>query len=493
MSKPKDFSVLPLGPRTKHTTIDRWLYHEIRKAILAGKLKPGSRLPSSRNIALQFLLARGTVVQSLTRLRAEGYIESKVGDGTYVRPRVPDKMLEASQSPVLRRTDLSRASLSTHGRRLCKFPFWNMWTNRLVPAFRVGQPGLADFPIDLWSRVAAKRMRKATLSLLTDGDPLGFRPLRVEIANYLGKARGIICTADEVVVTSGTQHSLDLIARLLLDRNDKVWMEDPGYIGASCLFRAHGADVVPVPVDEQGLICEMGRKKCERAKLAYVTPAHQWPLGVTMSLARRQELLKWAHEQDAWIIEDDYDGEFRFSGRPSAALRGMDGNECVIYSNGFNKVLFPALRIGYLVVPPRLIDSIAAAISVTQRYPPGLEQAILCEFISQGHLGQHVRRMREIYSDRLDLLIKCAKVELRGLMELSSTRAGLHTIGWLCKGITEDDARRAASARGLEVIRLSRLTSGRLMPPALVLGFASLDAPAIRRGVHDLAEALREV
>jgi GntR family transcriptional regulator/MocR family aminotransferase len=270
-------------------------------------------------------------------------------------------------------------------------------------------------------------------------------------------------------------------------------MEDPGYPAAVSLFQASGAKVVGVPVYETGLNCAAGRRKFKSAKLAYVTPNCQFPLGITMSLERRRELLHWAQSENAWIFEDDYDGEFGFSGRPLAALKSLDGAQCVIYSNSFNKVLFPTLRLGYLVVPPKLIDAVAAAKSIMDRFPPVVDQAILCDFISAGHLGQHIRRMREIYADRYNTLISCVRARLEGLMEISPKFTGLQTIGWLAKGIEDIDASRLAASRGIDSVPLSKLTINRSMPPAMVLGVAYADTQAIRSGVNELASVLCEL
>lgn len=276
MAKTEPFSELALGIRPHGVTLYRWLYDEIRRAIIEGRLKPGTRIPSSRSVSRQHQMSRGTVVSAFEQLGAEGYLESHVGSGSIVRRIIPDKLLEAKKRSLPARAEPSRAVLSSRGQRLACFPFPKVWSNRAAPAFRVGQPALSQFPIDLWSRVAGRRLRKATPSLLGNSDALGFRPLREEIAGYVGKTRGVKCTADEVVTTSGTQQSLDLVARLLLDDKDKVWMEDPCYPGAALLFRAQGAEIVPVPVDDQGLICSAGRRDGNPARLAHITPISAW-------------------------------------------------------------------------------------------------------------------------------------------------------------------------------------------------------------------------
>jgi GntR family transcriptional regulator / MocR family aminotransferase len=317
--------------------------------------------------------------------------------------------------------------------------------------------------------------------------------LRAAIASYVGLTRGIKCSANEVVVTSGTQQSLDLISRLLLDRCDRVWVEDPGYAAAPALLRAVGAEVVGVPVDAEGIQWSTAGKRHRSARMAYVTPGCQFPLGVTMSLPRRRALLDWAHRENAWIFEDDYDGAFRFSGRPLAALRSLDSGGHVIYSNTFNKVLFPSLRLAFLIVPSRLVDAVVAAKSVLERFPPVLDQAILCDFIVEGHLGQHMRRMRDLYASRLDCLIRSARTGLSGLLEISPLRGGLQVVGWLPPGVSDVEAWQVAGKHGVDSCPLSLLAIERTLRGGLVLGVASAGDRAIRRGVERLGQALREL
>jgi GntR family transcriptional regulator/MocR family aminotransferase len=486
-------SDLPLAARGADTTLFRWLYDEIRMAIVAGRLRPGTRLPSSRSIARKQNVARGTVVAAFEQLAAEGYIECVVGSGTFVKPALPEAMLEAKPLRAASQVDPSKAGLSSRGRRLAEQPFPKLTANRSAPTFRLDLPALDVFPIKTWSRIAARCLRRARSELLSHNHPLGFGPLRAAIASHVGLTRGIKCSADEVVITSGTQQSLDLIARLLLDSGDRVWVEDPGYAAVTALLRAVGADVVGVPVDAEGIQWSTGRKRHRSARMAYVTPGCQFPLGVTMSLPRRRALLDWAHRENAWIFEDDYDGAFRFSGRPLAALRSLDSGGHVIYSNTFNKVLFPSLRLAFLVVPPRLVDAVEAAKSVLERFPPVLDQAVLCDFITEGHMGQHMRRMRDLYASRLDCLVRSVRTGLTGLLEMSPLRGGLQVVGWLPPGMSDVEAWKAAGEHGVDSCPLSLLSIERTLPGGLVLGVASAGDRAIRRGVERLGQALREL
>jgi GntR family transcriptional regulator/MocR family aminotransferase len=297
-----------------------------------------------------------------------------------------------------------------------------------------------------------------------------------------------------VLIISGVQQALDRAAHLLLDPGDPVWMEEPGYPGAAVVFRAVGAKIRPVPVDSEGLNLEAGVRRWPRPhpRLVYVTPAHQFPLGVTMSLRRRLSLLEWARRSRTIIFEDDYDSEYRYSGRPIPALQGLDRSAAVIFAGSFTDVLFPALRLAYLVVPSDMVDIFAAAESVSTHHPPLIDQAILCDFIREGHFARHVRRMRELYAERLSALVESAQSRLAGLLEIPSIEAGLRTVGWLQEGISAERAAQAAAKHDVEVVPLSRYAWGRVRRDGLVLGFAAVDERQIRRGVEQLARALEK-
>lgn len=483
---------LVLASRAAGATLLRWLYDEIRRAIVDGRLPPGARLPSTRSVARQYRVARGTVVTAFEHLVAEGYIEGSVGSGSFVRrmtalsPPGP-----AADRPRVRALILTPA-LSARGRRLVSHPF-PLRTGAQTHTFRLDTAGLDHFPLKTWSRISLRCLRGAVPHLLAHGNTLGFPPLRAAIAQYVGLTRGVQCTAEQVVITSGTQSSLDLIARLVLDPRDRVWVEDPCYTAVSSLLRGAEVEVVGIPVDDFGLDCEIGRRRARMAKLACVTPGCHFPLGMALSLQRRLALLEWAREAGAWIFEDDYDSQLGFSGRPLAALQSLDRNGCVIYSNSFSKMLFPSLRLGFLIVPQTLLGAVAAARSVLQRFPAVLEQAVLAEFISAGHMEQHMRRMRDLYTERHDALVSIAQRELADVLRLSPVTAGLQTVGWLAEGIPESEASRQSAEQGIMALPLSSLTVERSMPPALVLGAAATDIPAIRRGVEQLGVILRRL
>jgi GntR family transcriptional regulator/MocR family aminotransferase len=449
------------------------------------------RLPATRDLADQYALSRGPVVNAFEQLKAEGYLDGSMGSGTYVSKILPDDLLQMRRAAVRPRPPAHRhdrrGRVSDHARRVQAFPGIVAGPIR---AFRANLPALDVFPLSTWRQLAARRLRHGATNLLVGCDPTGYRPLRDAVADYLSASRGVRCTPEQVVIVSGVQEALDLAARLLLNPGDEVCMEDPGYPGAVCVFEAYGAKICAVRLDDHG--ADVGDLRGTRARLVYVTPAHQFPLGMTMSLPRRLELLEWARKSRAFIFEDDYDSEYRYAGRPVPALQGLDRSEVVLFAGSFSKVLFPSLRLGYLVVPPDLVGYVAAMKSATTRHAPLLEQAVLCDFIVDGHFGRHLRRMREIYSQRLSVLLEGARSRLAGLLEVSAVQAGLQTVGWLRAGLDGESVAQAASARGVEVLPLRRYCRDAAVPDGLLLGFAAVDARELRRAVHDFAAVLEE-
>ncbi|UXI66544.1 PLP-dependent aminotransferase family protein [Tahibacter amnicola] len=472
-------------PRPVGVPAYRWLYDTVKQQILDGRLTPGARLPGTRDIAAHYGLSRGTIVSAFEQLTQEGYLEGSVGSGTYVSKSLPQEPLNAERAGDSVETLAQRRNLSPYARQVK--PFFHL-DPRAPRSFRPHLPAMDLFPIGQWAQIAARRIRSYTVTQMVGCDAMGYGPLREAIANYLRTARGVRCEAHQVVIVSGTQEALDIISRLYLNANDRVAMEDPGYPGAARVFESHGAQVCPIPVDEDGMAFTPALLR--GARLAYVTPAHQFPTGVAMSLSRRLDLLEWARTNHALVFEDDYDSEYRYSGRPIPALQGLDRHGVVIHAASFSKVLFPSLRLGYFVVPPDMVDQVAAAKGVTMRHAPLLEQLVLAEFIAEGHFARHIRRMRDVYSERLGILAENARSHLSGLLDLSTIEAGLQTIGWLRPGLAEADACAAAQARGIEVTPLGRYTRGPVRRNGLMLGFAAIDANEIRRGTIELAMAL---
>src|SRR5215469_6524169 len=417
MAKRKTAFELTLPARDGQTPAYRWLYDAVRSGILGGQLRPGARLPATRDFAKRYELSRGTIISAFEQLKSEGYVQGSVGSGTYVSRVLPDELLQVGRQPgePSRATGKPLRLISGYGRRVRPFPNFKARPSR---AFRANLPALELFPITLWAQIMSRRIRRASMSLLLACDAMGYRPLREAIAEYLNSSRGVNCAPEQIAIVSGVQEALDLVARLFLDPGDRVCMENPGYTGAAMVFEAVGAEIAAAGVDDQGM--RLGGRSMRGARLVYVTPGHQFPLGISMSLVRRLELLEWARKSGALIFEDDYDSEYRYSGRPLPALQGLDRDGVVLLAGSFSKVLFPSLRLGYLVIPSDLTPHFAASLSVTTRHAPLLEQAVLCEFIREGHFGRHLRRMREVYAERLSILLESAKQRLAGLLKIST-------------------------------------------------------------------------
>jgi GntR family transcriptional regulator/MocR family aminotransferase len=482
---------LALPPRPAGATLQRWLYESIRDAILDRRLAPGSRLPATRELGVQHGLSRGTVLAVFDQLAAEGYLVGRTGCGSFVAPDLPEGEVAPfpPEVPAARRVPAAR--LSERGRLLARSYFPILGDGQVAAAFRASQPDLAAFPFELWTRISARRSRLADRSVLAAGDALGHRPLREAIAEHLRSARGLACTADRIAIVGSVQQAVDLCARLLLDPGDQAWLEDPGYAGARLVFEAAGAAIIPVPVDAKGLNVDLGRLRAPMARLAYVTAGRQAPLGMPLALDRRLALLAWADAADATVIEDDYDSEYRFTGSPLAALKSLDASDRVVYAGTFTKFLFPSLRLAYAVLPERLVEPFAAALAVTSRHAPVLPQAVLSDFMAEGHFGRHVRRMRLLYADRAEAFSRSMERHLAGLLEIPPITGGLDTPALLAGDLDDAEVTRLAAEAGVETRAFSTYTLSRRPPSGLVLGFAAVDAKAIEAGARTLARVIR--
>ncbi len=481
------FTSLHLDAR-RSAPLHRQLYAEIRGAVLSGRLAAGARLPSTRSLAADLGVSRNTVAAAFDQLMAEGYLEGKVGSGTFVT----DLGAKASGGAAPHSGRRDAALLSARGRMLAQSraaPSTEVATAR---AFRPGVPALDAFPRELWARLSARVARRARAEVLSYGNPAGYFPLRQAIADYLRAARGVRCSVEQVIVTAGSQQALDLSARVLLDAGDTAWVEDPGYLGVRGAFGAAGVNCAAVAVDEEGLSVAEGEAHAPEARLAYVSPSHQYPMGMTMSLGRRMALLEWARRRRAWIVEDDYDSEFRYAGRPLASLQGLDTADRVIYTGTFSKVLFPALRLGYMVVPQAVADAFASARALADRQSQGLEQSVVAQFLSEGHFARHVRRMRALYAARQEALVSEGRRELAGLMQIPPADAGMHLLGWLPAKTSDTAAARAVAAAGVVAPPISLYAARQRPRPGLILGYACVNSRQIREGVRKLAIALHQ-
>lgn len=480
------------GPLTER------LYRGLRRAILDGRLAPGARLPSTRALSADLDLSRNVVVRAFEHLLAEGYVEGRAGSGTFVSRGLPDAVpARRSRAPAIALRGRARTALSAHAERvnaIAPLPAPGARIRSgLTCDFRYGLPAVQDFPQSLWARLMARRARSVSVRTLGYGRSLGFGPLREAVADYVRRARGVNATADRVVIVNGAQQAFDLIARLFIDPGDRVVVEEPGYQAARQAFLAAGARLVPVPVDTSGIdVSRLPRR--DRVRLAYVTPSHQFPLGGILPLARRLELLRWAESVGAHVVEDDYDSEFRYAGNPVEAVQGLDLTGRVLYVGTFSKVLYPSLRIGYLVVPEPLIGPVAAQKFLIDGHAPTFEQEVLTDFITAGHFERHLRRSRARNAARRAALLAALDDALGDEATVSGEHAGLHVVLWP-RGLQStqlDAVQRLALDRGVGVYPVSPYY---LRPPrraGLMLGYACLTEQEIREGVAVLAEALRE-
>jgi GntR family transcriptional regulator/MocR family aminotransferase len=469
------------------------LYTHIRAAILSGELTRGTKLPSTRALAEELNISRNTVLNAYRQLLAEGYLEGKEGSGTFVAHVLPELLLAAPrpasrtpQGEQCRRAESSQPVFSERAKAqiLASHPPSD---GTLPRPFVPEAPALDAFPYQLWSRLVVRQARRMPVNNFTYQDSAGYRPLREAIVAHITVSRQVHCTPEQVMIVSGSQGALDLAARMLIDPGDPVWLEDPGYSGARGAFLGAGAHVIPVPVDQEGLVVEIGIERAPDARLVYLTPSHQFPLGVTMSLARRLALLDWAKRANAYIIEDDYDSEFRFETRPLATLQGLDDSNRVIYVGTFSKVLFPSLRIGYMILPPALVDSFQKVRRMIDIHSPMLEQAVLADFMIEGHFTRHLRRMRTLYAERRSALLEAAR-ELP--LEIVSAEAGIHCIGWLPDGIDDLAVAKKAIEYDLNLTTISSFSMELLPRKGLLLGYGGFHVQEIQEGVQRLGALL---
>jgi GntR family transcriptional regulator/MocR family aminotransferase len=479
--------------RRRDAPLYRQIYGRIRLMILNGQLRGGMRLPSTRELADSLRLSRSTVQNAFDQLLAEGYLEGRIGSGTYVVELPAAQQRQQTGNSAQSADRAKNRAISGRGRDFVTTERSLSGQTTAAPssAFRIGLPALDRFPRGVWGRLLGGRWREGGDALLGYLEPSGYRPLREAIAGYLGAARGIHCSPDQVVIVAGSQQALDLAARVLLNPGDSVWIEDPGYLGARGALQAAGADLIPIPVDSDGLDIVEAVRKAPQARLAYVSPSHQFPLGATLSLPRRLRLLEWASQNNAWVLEDDYDSEYRFRGRPLAALQNLDSDGRVIYVGTFSKTLFPALRLGYVIPPRELVEVFSAARHIADRHSSGLEQGTLTDFITQGHFSRHVRRMRKLYAARQAMLLESAQNELDGLLELRRADTGMHLVGWLPAGVDDRLAARKAAEFQVDVLPLSRYSLAPLERGGLLLGYGAVKEEDIRPAVRRLAQALR--
>jgi GntR family transcriptional regulator/MocR family aminotransferase len=483
-------------------TLYQQVYQALREAILTGHLAAGVRLPSTRVLARELGVSRNTVLLAYNQLLAEGYVVGQVGSGTYVAATLPDTSLATVATVTTTRParEVTPPRLSRYGQRVradSPLPPPGALTPHAAVRydFRYGLPEVADFPHEIWRRLLVRCTRGVSPGALHYGPPAGYPPLREAIAAYLQRARAVVCDPEQVVVVNGSQQALDLAARVLLDPGDSVVIEEPHYQGARQVFLAAGARLVTAPVDAEGLDVHTLPPEAATARLAYVTPSHQFPTGAIMSLSRRLALLQWAETTGAYILEDDYDSEYRYAGRPVEAVQGLDRSGRVIYVGTFSKVLFPALRLGYLVLPPPLVQPFTAVKWLTDRHTSTFEQEVLHDFICEGHFERHLRRGRTRNAARRAALLAALQTHLGARVEVTGANAGMHLVVWL-RDVAPERLHTVIDHAAQAGVGLYSVTPYYLTPPrraGLLLGYAALNADDIDRGIQRLASILQRL
>ncbi len=478
---PSDMLVLD---RDASVPMHRQLYEKLRADILAGHLKADTRLPPTRLMAEDLGVSRNTVITTYDTLLAEGYLESRSGSGTWVATLPADAVTARN---VVGRTDAP--SLSTRGNRMANQP-----RDRTIPghiAFHPGYPEIKGFPFSTWARLLKRHTRYSQEDLYGYHWVTGHPRLKASIAEYLQASRGVDCDAEQVIVVNGTQAALDILARVLVDEGDVCWMEEPGYIGAQNALLSAGARLEPLRVGSAGWMLD--DETLSPPRLIFVTPSCQWPLGCVMRMEDRLRLLQVAETHDAWIVEDDYDSEYRFRGRPIPAMQGLDKSGRVIYMGTFAKTLFPSLRIGFIVVPPHLSEGFKRVASNTGHYPSLLLQAALADFISEGYFATHLRRMRRLYSERQKVFVGLCQRHLGDWLSIEENDAGMQLVGRFLYDIEDETLWKAAQKQGVNFSPLSRLFFKNPPDQGAILGYAGIDLKAMREGIACLRASFIEI
>jgi GntR family transcriptional regulator / MocR family aminotransferase len=479
--------------------LHRQLYEEIRRAILSGRLLRGKRVPSTRSLSESLGISRATVTLAYEYLLSEGYLQSSAGSGTYVCRQLPESLMRTPDiKDGKRRASLEIEKPKRLSRRLSKYgsylkerPWVDYAEDEPEIQFSFGRPDLEQFPVKTWFQIAGQVYKKQEMTLLDNpSNSQGYLPLRESIATHLSKSRAVNCSPAQIIIVNGSQQGIDLVTRCIVDRGDLVGIEDPGYIGAKKAFEVAGAQLVGIPVDASGVVIDRLKDVSTAGmKLLYCTPSHQFPTGVVLPLPRRLELLNWALKNGTYLIEDDYDSEYRYSGRPVPSLAGLDHSESVIYIGTFSKVLLPALRLGYLVVPPGLIDVFKRAKFLTDRHSPLIQQQILAEFIKTGHYERHIRRMRVLYEQRRKVITAALSREFDKNVEILGENAGINILVRLHERMDDELFIKNARELGVGLVRTNQFYLTR--PPAheFLLNYAALSNEMIEEGISRLARA----
>ncbi len=469
------------------------IYQSLRQAIITGQLKADLRLPSTRDLADLLSVSRNTVMEAVQQLVSEGYLETSIGSGTRIASNLPDDILwKEITLPHDDTTGAVKRTISQRGELFTQLRIGSRQDRNPQRVFSVGIPDLDAFPFDIWSKLIARHYREQDSRLLEYNimARAGYPPLLEAIADYARSAGAVRCEPDQIIITNGGRHAIFLASMILLNPGDKAWMEEPGHPGIRALLQASGAQIIPVPVDDQGLNVAVGLATAPDARLVFVTP-RQLPVGSVMSLKRRADLLHWANQNDAWIIEDDYDQEFNYIGHPLMSLQGLDANRRVIYVGTFSKSMFPGLRLGYMIVPPDLAEVFTALRVLIDVQSPFIAQAALNDFIREGHFLRHVRRMRSLYAERRRHLLTLLERHLGDIVTLGSTDTGMQMTAWLPDSIFDRDVCAQGEAEGLDLLPASLFYMESPRRNGLVLGYSGARPEHLTEGVQILERILR--
>lgn len=488
---PKIIDEIPLVTINLHHKSDvplyKQLYNLFRDAILEGKIDQGKKLPGTRSLAKDLMISRNTVAIAFDQLKIEGYISGKTGSGYYVN-EIPDKrpLVSIKSSEKI----ATSKKISLPNRVPLNLRQNNFTTENILP-FQNGLPALNEFPIRTWLKLLNQIPTNISNLHLGYSDAAGYRPLREIIATYLQTYRAVNCTADQILIVNGSQQGLDLIARILLKKGSNIWMEDPGYGGVKASMLAADAKLHPCPLDEEGMNLKYSEKHNVKPDLIYTTPSHQFPTGVIMSISRRLELLKFAAENKCWIIEDDYDSEFRYHGHPLPSLQGMDENKSILYLGTFSKVLVPGLRLGYLVLPDSsMLDSFKSLKYIMDRQSPVFEQMILARYIEEGHLTKHIRRMRMLYKSRQQFIVDEINKNFNGLLSADPLPSGMHIVAKLTQKMNDAKVSAEALKHNVIVHPLSDYCLRFRQDPALIMGYTAFSETEMKEGLNKLKKVL---
>ncbi|MGH9365081.1 MAG: PLP-dependent aminotransferase family protein, partial [Thermoanaerobaculia bacterium] len=468
----------------------RQLYEGYRDAVVERRLRAGQRLPSTRSLAGELEISRIPVLSAFEQLLAEGYFESRIGSGTFVARSLPEEISRPARPAAERNAMLPRARREVAHRMYALLGQGPRPWFRGLGAFSVGQPPVDRFPVKVWSTLVARHSREPSPSLLHYGDPLGLTALREAVAEYLRTARALRCEAEQVMIVNGSQQAIELSARVLLDPDSPVWVEEPGYFGAHRVLKLAGARATPVPVDDEGLDVSAGIAQCPRARAVFVTPSHQFPLGVTMSASRRLRLLDWARRSGSWVIEDDYDSEYRYGNLPIGALQGLDRNSRVIYIGTFTKILFPAIRLGYMVLPADLVGHFVDVRRAMDVFSPTFHQAVLTDFIREGHFARHIRRTRLLCRERRSALVNAIQDQLGGVLQVLGDQAGMFLAATFQDGRRDREISERAARHGLWAAPLSDSYLGKARRQGFILGYGGTSVAEIVDGVCQLRKVI---